>query len=331
MRSFKFATAVAAGLSLAPVAAHAYSAFYVFGDSLSDVGNLYAAIGLPASPYANGQFSNGPIWVRDLANELQLGPITPSSLGGTDYAYGYATTGYVVTPVPSVQSQISGIFLPTHGGSAPSSALYSVWAGANDLFQIASGVSTPADLPAAEAQAAAAAAVQAQNVKALVDAGARNILVPLVPDLGKTPTFNGSLLTAGVGTALSSAFNAALVDGLKLLNGTPGLSLSILDTFAAIDDIVQNPGKYGLTDVSGRCYEAPPQDYSGGGTVCADPASYLFWDWVHPTAAGHALIADAAFALVPEPGSIAVFATGLTVFCTLRRRRAANAVTPARA
>ena len=81
-------------LALSPVAAHAYSAFYVFGDSLSDVGNVYAATGgaEPASPYSNGQFSNGPIWAQDLSNSLGLGVLKPSLTGGTDYAFGSATT-----------------------------------------------------------------------------------------------------------------------------------------------------------------------------------------------------------------------------------------------
>jgi phospholipase/lecithinase/hemolysin len=52
-------------------AAHAaqFSAEYVFGDSLSDVGNVFIATdgAKPASPYVDGQFSNGPVWVQDLA------------------------------------------------------------------------------------------------------------------------------------------------------------------------------------------------------------------------------------------------------------------------
>ena len=44
---------------LPPVAAHAYSTLYVFGDSLSDVGNIYAATAgkEPAAPYVNALLS----------------------------------------------------------------------------------------------------------------------------------------------------------------------------------------------------------------------------------------------------------------------------------
>ena len=43
------------------------------------------------------------------------------------------------------------------------------------------------------------------------------------------------------------------------------------------------PNVLGLTNVTAPCFN--------GVTVCADPDSYLYWDGVHPTAAGHRLIA----------------------------------------
>jgi phospholipase/lecithinase/hemolysin len=55
------AAAGAFAFLLLPVTAHAYSTVYVFGDSLSDAGNVYLASGgaQPAAPYFNGQYSNG--------------------------------------------------------------------------------------------------------------------------------------------------------------------------------------------------------------------------------------------------------------------------------
>lgn len=43
-----------------------FSQFYVFGDSLSDTGNVFNASGgliPPDPPYSQGRFSNGDIWV----------------------------------------------------------------------------------------------------------------------------------------------------------------------------------------------------------------------------------------------------------------------------
>src|SRR5271155_453790 len=91
--------AFAMGALLPSARASSIDAIYAFGDSLSDVGNVYALSGdtIPGAPYVNGQFSNGPVWVQDLAAGLGLGPLSPSQLGGTDYAYGGAETG--TTPV----------------------------------------------------------------------------------------------------------------------------------------------------------------------------------------------------------------------------------------
>ena len=67
-----------------------FSGVYVFGDSLSDAGNIsLATLGnLPVGGiYSGGRFSNGSVWVQDLAQNLGLPAPKPSLAGGTDYAY----------------------------------------------------------------------------------------------------------------------------------------------------------------------------------------------------------------------------------------------------
>jgi hypothetical protein len=94
MRAYTGVLAVLASLASASSPAFAYTALYAFGDSLSDVGNAYIASGLkvPISPYDAGRFSNGPIWLEDLATKLHLAPVMPSLAGGTDFAFGGAQT-----------------------------------------------------------------------------------------------------------------------------------------------------------------------------------------------------------------------------------------------
>ena len=61
-------------------------------------------------------------------------------------------------------------------------------------------------------------------------------------------------------------------------------------------------------------------NYSGG-TPCATPNQYLFWDTDHPTAAGHEIVANAALSVVtPEPGSISLIAVGILGLVIFRRR-----------
>ena len=75
----------------APVAeASPISALIVYGDSLSDNGNLFAAVGFLPAPYASGRFSNGPVAVEYLATMFGV-PLV-------NFAYGGATTGIRATP-----------------------------------------------------------------------------------------------------------------------------------------------------------------------------------------------------------------------------------------
>ena len=68
-----------------------------FGDSLSDLGNYYAATKGVSPPstlhYDNGRFSNGANWLEYLAHDFGIAAPTASVHGGTDYAYGGAMTG----------------------------------------------------------------------------------------------------------------------------------------------------------------------------------------------------------------------------------------------
>jgi len=319
LRRLATALALTTAVALPASAASPYSNYVVFGDSLSDVGNLFAATGgaQPAAPYANGQFSNGPVWAQDLAGNLGLAPLTPALLGGTDFAFGGATTSSAATKssaVPNLDMQI-GAFLAGTGGTAPSSALYSVWIGANDVL----GTIATAD-PNALTDTQSAAHSEAAAIGALVTDGARNILVPLLPDLGKTPRLiaAGTVAQAGA-TGLSLAYNAALLADLAGITGVPGLDITVLDTFSLIDTVAADPATFGFSDATDACYIGP---YTGGGTTCATPNDYLFWDTIHPSAVGHSLIANAASeALVPEPATTTLLLTSLLGLAYTRRRR----------
>jgi outer membrane lipase/esterase len=213
-------------------------------------------------------------------------------------------------------TQQVGLFLSAVGSVAPSSALYAVWIGSNDLFNtIGAGVVGPT----AVAQAIGAAQTEAAAINALAAAGARNILVPLVSDLGTTPVLTalgGGASAAG--TALALAYNAELEADLAGLSAIPGIHLSILDTFTLQDNAVADPAAFGFSNVTDPCYIGA---LTGGGTVCATPGQFLFWDHEHPTATSHAIIAEAALNEVAEPATFAVLGTGLAGIASLRRRR----------
>jgi phospholipase/lecithinase/hemolysin len=323
-RSFSRAAFVLATCcSTAPLglsAAHAanFSAEYVFGDSLSDVGNVYIGSSgtEPGSPYVNGEFSNGPVWVQDLAAKLGLPALTPSLAGGNDYAFGGATTGSSYTnnsAVPNLAQQV-GAFFAGHA-NAPSNALYTFSIGANDLFAILEG-STGGLTP--QEAAAAAAQVVASEAGDLEAAGAKDLALFDVPDLGVTPQITALGPTASAAaSALSAYFDQQVLLDLAPVEAA-GLTVFDINTYALIDEAVQDPSAFGFSNVTAPCWTGGFTGSATGGSLCSTlPAvqdTYLFWDDVHPTAAGQLLVADAALSAmglpVPEPSTWATLALG---------------------
>jgi phospholipase/lecithinase/hemolysin len=333
MHPLQFPTRAAAcvlafGLAASPAMAGAYSALYAFGDSLSDVGNAFVATGgqQPAPPYVDGRFSNGPIWVDDVTAALGLAPLQPSLLGGTDYAVGGAITGTTpaASPGPGDLPWQLGQFSAAHPAADPA-ALYTLWAGGNDLLR-ALATGNPA---IGFGTAMAAAANVAGTVSDLAALGARNLLVVDVPDLGVTPTARAlGPAAASDATLLSEIFDTDLKTDLQEVAATtPNLALHLLDTFGPMDDIVNNPATYGFTDVTDACWTGDTYGYADPGSLCAPTAAgqndYLFWDSMHPTAHGQALIAAEALEVLPEPGSVLLLASSMLGLGLLRRRGAA--------
>ena len=92
----------------------------------------------------------------------------------------------------------------------------------------------------------------------------------------------GPAAMAGL-SALSAAYNgglAQLLNGLDAAFDPLGIDL-LFDTAAFFADVTANPAAFGFTNVTDSClYTAP--------AACS---SYLYFDNVHPTTAGHDLLA----------------------------------------
>lgn len=255
-----------------------YSNLYVFGDSYSDVGNIYLATGgaQPAAPYANGRFSNGPIWVDHVAGILGL-TVTPSLAGGTDYAAGGAwVTAPQVTPsgtIPSVPQQVA-LYLAQHGGKADPKALYVLEGGGNDIVGTTSG--TP------QALGFQIATGIAESALLLRRAGARHFLIPNLFDVGKLPIAAGN---AAFATAASVATNRWLRKLLQPEAELGGVHILMPDVFSLLNAIVASPTHLGFTNVTTPCL---------GITLCSDPDQTLFWDAFHFSEFGHSALAVTA-------------------------------------
>jgi outer membrane lipase/esterase len=312
-----------------PFAAHAllYSNLYVFGDSLSDQGNdsLITNGAVPPAEYTDGttsgRFTDGRNYVDYLSQSLGL-TVAPSLLGGTNYAYGGARTNSQVLPSPPAMSllqQRDAYLGSLGGGHADANALYIVWAGANNFSDILGQINAnPSYNPSADL--AATGADLGNVVSSLAMAGARNILVGNIPDLGIVPEVTGGGAPNLAVSDLVMNFNLGLggiLDGIDL--AFPGLNLMRLDTFAMLDQVYMNPAAYGLTNVSDPCYSLY---VASGGTTCANPDQYLFWDADHPSSTTHRILATNILHAVPEPESGALLILGLAILAAARTRLA---------
>lgn len=281
------ASALALGLATAGSAmAQDYGRIISFGDSLSDIGNLYAASGNtnpPSPPYFQGRFSNGPVWLELLGyTQVRVGGAVT---GGYNAAYGGARTDNTV-PFPTGMRQQITNYLGA-GGTFDADDLVTIWGGANNIFQ---------GLPTAAVQAdpfgyingvsAASAADMGFMINQVSDAGAGTILVANLPNLGTTPQFRGTS-AQGLATQASNAFNAALFAQVSAqAAANPGSNIIFMDVNRAFNVLLGAPGRFGFSNATDRCLV--------GVTVCSTPDSYVFWDGVHPTAAGHRLVASVA-------------------------------------
>lgn len=179
------------GALMTPVPALAWNSLTVFGDSLSDGGNV-------------GRFTfdgaQHPLYDEILAAHLGQ-DLQRSSLGGSNYAEGGAVSVPKLDPDLNTQDQLAS-YLASTGGRADSNGLYIHWVGAND---IAAAVTNP--LTASETISNSANASVAQ-IKTLLDAGAGAVIVPTVPQLGSTPFMIQTVLRV-LGTEATPAMVAA--------------------------------------------------------------------------------------------------------------------------
>jgi phospholipase/lecithinase/hemolysin len=317
-----------------------FTGIYVFGDSLSDGGNVYNAtinpdtgIGFPPPPYSEGRFTNGPIWIDALAERLNLQSPTPfirvtqgvPPQDGINFAFGGATTTPANTlaltfpelaGLPGLPQEIVAfqtLLSSNNQSQADPNALYILWAGAND-YNPTQGSFPPFTTPDATLENLA------NTLQTLAGLGVKKVLVPNLPDLGATPlALSLEPIIPGTSQRLSEltlAHNAGLSQLIQEFDQNPNLDLDVipLDVYSLFSD----PQALGFTTVTTPCLVSIDPLIQ-----CDNPEEHLFWDLQHPTTTGHQILGNYAFQVleeshqsVPEPtttlGMLALGALGAT-------------------
>ena len=308
--SLAVAAAIAALFSISSAVAQtapAFSSIIIFGDSLSDVGNLRdrmedRGVAYPGGEYnySDGRFTNSSdtdpasdlyagVWHEQLSRTfLDRSAETHSQDGGNVFAFGGATThdgtqdysiidffGNDITVTIDNMGQQVDDYLASR--TVDPNALFVVWGGGNDLIDDHS-----------EENVSATSGRVAMLVSRLADAGARNFLVPNVPPLGGVPRYNEDRETQDAKNKAAADYRAQLNADLNATAATlasQGIDVTLyhMDIWSLSVRFVANPALYGFENIS---------DNAKGEDV--NPDKYLFWDDLHPTTAGHYQIAKEA-------------------------------------
>jgi phospholipase/lecithinase/hemolysin len=177
-------------------------------------------------------------------------------------------------------------FLLRSGGVASSQALYVIEMGGNDIRDAFQIYAAGGDGRIILAQALGAIAA---NIQRLYVAGAREFLVWAAPNVALTPAIR-SLGPAAQGLAsfVTQAFNGNLAGLLvQLKAGLPGIRFARLDAYQILNAIIAHPLPFGLTNVSTACVKPNIAPF-----FCQQADEFLFWDGIHPTKVGHAILAQ---------------------------------------
>ena len=281
--------------STEPPAPALFETVVVFGASLDDTGNACnaAPTSCPPFPYANARFSNGPLWVEQMAERLKA-RVTPALGGGTNYAFAGARTGPingVNQSIPNMLAQVDQ-YIERGAKSYRDVTLFVVNAATvgNDIND---ALTLSRTNPTAAAAVLPAAVTNITGIiTKLYAAGARHVLLLNSTDIGRTPLVSaqGAVVSA-TATQFSAQFNAALAAALPALrSASPGLTIYVTDLGALTAQVMANPSSFGFTNVAAACVVTSPP------SLCSTPASFFYWDGFHPTQATGKIVAERALA-----------------------------------
>lgn len=277
----------AAGLVSAPASAASlsYSAFYAFGDSLTDNGNAYRlSLGfVPRSPpYHRGRFSDGRNWYDRVAK-----PFRAEELETRNFAFGGAHAATNLDGIPDLNLQRRA-FRDRVGRPAPG-ALAAVWGGGNDLLAgIGNDRLKRTAYNAADAVIATAASLGRNGVDAA--------LIFNLPSFADLPRYaNSSREKRKDARRGVRMFNERLGLGVEALRAD-GLEVIEVDVFALYKDVVANPGDYGIDNLTRPCLK-------GNRNRCSEEEAKrsAFFDTIHPSARLHRILGAHVLDLLAPP------------------------------
>lgn len=281
----------------------------VFGDSLSDPGNLNKltqGAALPARVFYKSRFSNGPIWPDYVS----------SSLNWTldNFAVGLAETrsggSMGEADIPSLLQQISQNKSELKKMDF-ASTLVVIWAGPQNYIKNAVKAQDANQNPVnalLEKQVKNAISDIQDGIEDLKDIGFRQFVIGTMPELGGLNRNPKDPPKASDATlyAITAAHNTALRNMIKdLPKEMPEVNVTIFQAFEINQKTNENPKTYGFNRLDAPCYVGNLQGrYDGVKAFCTDPSGYKYWEYVHPNSKMHCVYASQFLADISAAGKI---------------------------
>ncbi|MFT5274792.1 MAG: phospholipase/lecithinase/hemolysin [Saprospiraceae bacterium] len=277
-----------------------YSKVVIFGDSLSDTGNISSVIGSLPPPFYNNRITNGPVAVDELTAKLGLNA-TPSlhlSVAANGYNYAVAGGKIVGNGTEDLSAQI-GAYLNRTNSFVDSNALFLLMLGGNDLLSIRRTSSTNSG----NLQIESTIIAYIHQIQRLLNAGARYFLVANAPNIGRIPqTLALESSFAGISAraqSYSQYFNQRLSSALTTLAFTGDSNVILFDFYATFNSITNNPSAHGFSNASEACFIIASLSFHPN----CNFSRFVFFDDIHPTGKAHQLLGEAMYKRLLEPTS----------------------------
>jgi phospholipase/lecithinase/hemolysin len=263
------------------------STLVVFGDSLSDNGNLFNQFGI-SLPFAwEGRFSNGPVYAEQLAQLLGV-QLDDRAFAGAEASDLSPPVLPVSLPI-NLPEQVAGYIAQLDGHSASHDTTALINIGGNDYEGYLES-NLPKDPLSIHNFVAGVVGNIEQAIDALTSAGVEKVILFTLPDLGAAAALFGAPPQAvALAHGLALANNAALE---QIAASHPNVEM--VDAFQLSEALFVNPQSFGfsapLPDTWSSLLAAHSTQFA--------PNEVALFDTEHPTTTGHSIIAAFANAVL---------------------------------
>jgi phospholipase/lecithinase/hemolysin len=270
------------GLAVFPAQA-AFTSLHIFGDGVSTTTNG------PGGPiYYGNRYANGRVWVEVLAQRQGL---AYDATKNRSY-FGHYSVNLV--------ANVNNFPAPPDANTA----LFVVWVNNADFVYDMNNYTpyTTNNLARWTAALNQSLTNHLTAIQTLYAKGARTLILPNAADITKVPFYVG--LSSASKTFVRQRvidFNVAFAATLDQARAAlPGITIYVPDIFALFDDVVAHSANYGLTNAlsNGLSVDALSDPSLADKSLDGPGASYIFWDYLDPSARFHAVIADVVQQLV---------------------------------